>query len=521
MKRRRWGVLITLCALSLPPIAHAQNPDKDEVEDEFGFEDDTSAQEQATMQELMDPAPSDPANPMGPRPASIPRLTLAQLLPMAAQNPRQDLAKAKIAQMQALLNTVRYAWLPSLKVQATLSPGLNIACDDIPLATKDPNQQLTFQYCRARSDAGLDLNRVGDYLKDIKNAGIAVRVQGDLLIPISTLGKGLALREAARAGVALAGLDALRVSQEHTLQAQQAYLALQLTQDSLVILQEAWSILKNHHARVKSNSKSSPQDLPRIELAQLEVVTRTQELYRLQANARSALWALAGDAAPSNFGITSTPLSLWTLDDGLQTREYYYQTAILNRPEALMAQSQIRLRHAQERFAKRQFLPDLGIMVGFRMGYANKADVPRERYYDNRANFSALWAGLGVRWEFVPSVRIFGLHRARAQTDAAYAQRDAAMRWVKLEVDRSLDELTSAQKTVKLTEMAIARARRLIAAQEAQATIGEADFEKLSRTLERWAKLEFERLAAISRHNQAMAKLSRAVGKPLGGPAGE
>lgn len=494
------------------PQAWAQ-PDED-----FEFADDASQQDQSVLGELMHPKPGALQDPMGPRRGDAVRLSLAQLLPLAAENPRRALAQAKVAQMQALLNTVRYAWIPSLKVQATLSPGANIACDDIPLATKDPNQALTFQYCRARSDAGLDLNRIGDYLKDIKNAGIAVRVQGDLVIPISTLGKGLALKAAGRSAVALAGLDALRVAQQNTLETQQAFLALQLTHDSLRILQEAWTILAGHHKRVQADAKAGPQDLPRVELAQIDVVRRTQELYRLQASARSALWALAGQAAPRYFAIKAKPMQLWALHKPLQPRSSYYELAKANRPEALMAKSALRLRRAQETFAKRQFLPDLGIMVGFRMGYANKADVPNQLYYDNRANFSAIWAGLGVRWEFVPSLRIFGLHRARAQTDAAYAQKDAAMSWVQVEVDRAYDELKSAKATVKLTEMAIARARRLIAAQEAQATIGEADFDKLAKALERWATLEFERLQAISRHNQALARLSRAVGQSLGGP---
>lgn len=485
-------------------------------EEDFDFGEDAQAQrDQSRLEQLVHMGPAALRDPFGPRPAQAPVLDLDELLLLTAQNPRKAKAQAQLDAMQAMLNMARFAWIPSIKLNAFLSPGANIACDDIMLATTQPGTPHRFQYCRARSDANLDLNRVGDYLRDIQNAGISLRLEGDLLIPISSMGKGLAIKDAAKAGVALAALNALRVAQDTSLQTKQAYLAVELAQNSMEIIQEAWSILKRHQQKLAANEDDDPEALPRVELAQIEVARRAQQLRRIEGSARAALWALAGESAPEYFAIRTKSLELWRLPQGLASREYYHRLAQSSRPEALMAKSQLRLRRAQEKLAKRQYLPDLGLIVGFRLGYANKADVPRERYYDNRANFSAIYAGLGLRWEFVPSLRIFGLHRARAQTREAYADRDSARRWVALEVDRAYDELRVALEEVELSEMAISRARRLIATQEAKASVGEADFEKLNRSLESWAKLEFERLSAISRHNAAVAKLSRAVGQPL------
>lgn len=496
------------------PVVTEVESEGDEDFDDFDFGPERESG-WAEVERIMSLPPAAPEDPYGPRPAGIPKVSLAQLHQYASQNPLIEGAQAKVAEMRARVSQARFAWIPTLKLSAFLSPGANIKCEDLVLATRDPAQNLDFQYCRPGSDPNLDLGRIKDYLKDIGNAGISLRVQGDLVLPIFTFGKLATLKKLARSGLSLAKLQELQKRQETALKTQEAYLALQLSRASIEILNEAWSVLKNHEKRILEGKSKDPDNRSEFELAQIEVARKMQEARRIEFLALSALWAIAGKAAPPHFDIEDTQLVAWEVDEPKLKRDDYRALAIRERPEAQMARAFVQLRHHQERLARANFYPDLALVLGFRLGYASAADTPDRLYYSSRPNFSTITAGLGVSWDLAPHHRIFELSAARAQLQQADAQYNLARRLLALEVEKAFGEWQSAKQDRQLIALAITRARRLIAAQEAKASIGGGSYKDLSRNLKRWAELEFEGLSAIARQNTAIAQLSRAVGRDL------
>ncbi|MCY1062468.1 TolC family protein [Nannocystis sp. SCPEA4] len=470
----------------------------------------------------------------GPRPPGVPELTREQIVQYGLQNPLVKAADAQIEQMEATLLRARFSWVPVIKTTTALAPGVYTRCKDVQLQTVGDAEPVDFQYCRPAGEDGakddFDVDTIGGYFRQLKEAGIAFRFGADFIIPLFTSGKIKHGKEMAQAGVALAQLAKERTRQETVLRVHQAHTALLLARESLAILDEAWKVVQEAKGQIlvdlgetedadvdDTNPDRDPADLPRVELGELTLMERALEARKIESVALATLWTIAGEAAPVGFDIAERALVTDSVDGGLRELSHYREMGEQQRPEAKMAAGLVELRKAGEKFARSQFLPDFGIAVSVQISYMNQADRNMKAlYYFDRFNYNRVIFAFAMNWNLDFHNSYFGLKKARAERREAEHQREAARYLLGLEVEKAYRDLQHADKSVKLTEQATKKAKQLVVDQQVKQTVGGGNFAELEKALTRWAEWRFKQFEAIHAHNVALAGLSRAVGTALG-----
>lgn len=484
-------------------------------------------------------------DPYGPRPPGVPTLSREQIIRYALQNPLVLSAEEKIEGMKAQARKAQFAWLPIIETVATLTPGANIACDDINVARTDANGNLLtgdqatvpFQLCAPVEGQEVDLTTIKGYFSQIARAGVRVSFDADAVFPLFTFGKIKHSKALAKAGVALARLEKLQVQQESIKLVLQAHTGLLLARESQVILRDAKAVVDKARARVEAdlggagagddwdaeadvaNPGRDPNDLIKVELAEIDVEQKMRAALRAEALALGALWDLAGAAAPQGFDVREASLEPYEVDGGLQSLADYRELAIRERPEAHMARAAVQARQAQEKLARSAFLPDLGLAVGVGFAVSNAVDTEMNRlYYQDRFNYSRVTAALAMRWRWDFHNRVFDLQKARADLRAQEYTREAAKLLLGQDVARAYQDVVEAHERMGLSRRATDLSWQLVVSLEQRDMVGGGDAEKLLRALTEWYKKRFEAAEAIHDHNEAVARLSRATGTSLLAP---
>lgn len=492
---------------------------------------------------LFEMQPSTREDAYGPRPPGVPALDRDQIVRYGLDNPYVQAADEQIEAMRALLSMAKFAWVPIIRTSAVLTPGAAIECDDISLQGEDG--PFSFQYCRAAGDPanGLgkdggepaDLQTVGGYFDRIARAGLSLRLQAEFVAPITTFGKIVNAKRLAQVGVELAEIQRLATQQETILRIYEAHAAVLLARESIAILQEAWKIVQDERAKIVAdlglgpdgepafdadpatlNPDRDPDDLTRLEVGEIELAERMREARLIEAKALAALWAIAGNAAPRGFDVAEPHLQADAPEGGLAELDHYFALALKNRPEAKLADAGVKARKVQEKLARANFLPDLGVVVRLGYGFGNAASTEmRTLYYTGRLNYSNIYFGLAASWDLDFHNDAFALRRAQAQRREAEHKRDAARALLLLEVEDAYRAVLDAEQQLRFAEIARDKSWRLVISEQTSSSIGASDFEDLRKALQKWAEFEFHRFEAIMRRNTALAKLSRATGVPL------
>ena len=485
--------------------------------------------------DLFDMQPARRTDAYGPRPDGVPQLSRAQIVELGLQNPLIRAADAQIEQLEAVLLKARFAWVPVIKTTTALAPGFQTRCDDLTLAASDTLGNTTpidFQFCRP--PGGVDIDTVRGYFKQLAGAGITLRFNADFVVPLYTFGKIKNGKAMAQAGVALAQLGKERARQETILRVYQAHTALLLARESIGILNEAWSVLQDAKKTIEkdlgegadadpdeTNPDRDPADLLRVELGEMQLQERMNAARKIESVALATLWTIAGDAAPPGFDVAERELAADGVAGGLKPIEHYRELGLQARPEAKMAAGLVDLRKAGEKFARSNFLPDLGIVASAQVAYTPKADpAMRTLYYQDRFNYSRLVLALALNWTLDFHNQAFNLKKARAERREAEAQREAANLLLALEVERAYRDLLEAEQAMRLTARAIKKAKQLVIDQQLKQTVGGGNFVDLERALTRWAEWRFKHFESIHAQNVAIATLSRSVGVSLQDPQG-
>jgi len=474
-------------------------------------------------------------DPYGPRPEGVAKLTIDQITRYALENPAVAAAQDQVDAMRARVRKAKFAWVPIIDTSLTLAPGVNIDCDDFVVETlgADP---VEFQYCRPGGDPNLDVQTAAGYFKQLGRAGVRFEFRADVVIPIYTFGKIKNTRKTAEAALALTKLQKIATQQETVLRVQQAHTTLLLARQSMVVLREAKSVVDRAYSRVRkdlggdpddfdadpddSNPDRDPDDLLKVELADLEIEELMREALKVESLALSALWALAGKSAPMGFDVVERDLAAHALTGGMRSLREYKEIAARERPEARMASAGVQVRKAQERLARSNFLPDLGVTLTVGVARTNAADPQMSTlYYQDAYNYSRVIAALALRWRFDFHNDAFDLQAARAELRAAQHQREAAILLLGRDVDEAYGDLLDARETIEVRDRARQRSWQLVVSQEQKDTVGGGNSGELLRSLEKWYKLRFAHVESVAQHNLAAARLARAVGTPLWGRA--
>lgn len=471
-------------------------------------------------------------DPYGPRPEGVAKLTLDQINRYALENPAVAAADDQIDAMEARVRKAKFAWVPIIDASFTLAPGVSIACDDFVLDTigADP---VEFQYCRPAGNANLDVQTAAGYFKQLGRAGVRFEFKADTIIPVYTFGKIKNTRKTAEAALAVTKLQKVATQQETLLRVQQAHTTLLLARQSITVLREANAIVEKARRRVNKDLGGDPDDFEsepgdggdplrdpddalKVDLAGIDVEELMREALKVESLALSALWALAGKSAPLGFDIVEQELAPVKFEGGLKPLVEYKEMAADSRPEARMASAGVQVRKAQERLARSNFLPDLGVVLSVGVARTSAADPQMSTlYYQDAYNYSRVTAALALRWRFDFHNDAFDLQAARADLRAAEHQRAAAVLLLGRDVEEAFGDLVDARATIDLRDRARKRSWQLVVSQEQKDTVKGGNAGELLRALEKWYRNRFAHVEAVAQHNLAAARLARAVGAPL------
>jgi outer membrane protein TolC len=520
-----------------PPAATGDDADDDSHADDDGDDDgsddgsdDGAAPTQPARRDAFAVPPAHRDDPYGPRSRSVTTLTREQVVRFALDNPAVSAAEQKVEAMQAQLQKAKFLWVPGVDTLTTLSPGVNVRCDDVML-DNGTTEAFEFQFCRASDDPNLDVNTVRGYFSQLSSAGVRVAFRADSLIPLFTFGKIKQTKELAKAGVALRKLEKAATEAETILLVERAYVGLIAAREGQAILREAKKVLDRARSRVdkdlgpeddwdddgdeSAESERDPNDRIKVKLAQIELQQKMREALKIESVALAALWALAGKAAPPGFDVRATGLAADEVDGGLDPLRDYQELAATSRPEAKMAAAGIRARAAQQRLARANFLPDFGIALRVDVARSSSADQQMSQlYYQDAFNYSRFTAALAMSWRWNLGM-VFDLRKARAELRAAEYTQEAARLLLGQEVATAYADLVEARYRITDADEATALSWKLVVSLEIRDSVGGGDSEKLLRALEGWYKKRFEAVEAVHQHNEALARLARAVGTPL------
>ncbi|MFV8756057.1 TolC family protein [Nannocystaceae bacterium ST9] len=500
-----------------------------------------AASAEESLRALFEMPPSQRDDSYGPRPPGVPSLTREQIVRYGLENPYVSAAEQHVESMRALLRKAKFAWVPQVQTSMVLTPGAAITCDDVSL--QGENGPFSYQYCRSTGDPAdgsqaVDIQQVQGYFSKISKAGIALRMQAEFVMPITTFGKIVTTQALAKVGVELAALEKLATEQETVLRIYQAHAAVLLARESIAILSEAWKIVQTERTQIEEdlglgpdgeqafdadpatlNLDRDPDDLTRLEVGEIELADRMREARLIESRALATLWAIAGNAAPQGFDIEETTLTPDAIVGGLADLDHYVATAQKHRPEARMADAGVKARKVQEKLARTNFLPDLGAVVRLGYGYANKADRDmRTLYYMGRLNFSQIYFGLALSWTLDFHNDAFSLQKARAERREAEYLREAARAMLGLEVEQAYREVLDAEQSMDFAELARDRSWKLVVSEQTSSSIGAGNFEQMRKALTSWAEYEFKYFEAVMERNTAIARLGRATGTSLTEP---
>ena len=490
---------------------------------------------------VVEPAPERPAggafdvrartvdDPYGERPSGVAQISLDQIVRYALDNPAVLAAEEDVEEMRAQLAKAKFAWVPLVTTVTTLSPGASVQCDDLILDDGTPDG-FDFQFCRAPNR--VDIQSVSGYFSQLARAGIRFEFKADILIPLTTFGKFRNLKKLAEVGVAVRELQKLQIEHETVMRVHQAHATLLAAREAIRILREAKGIVDKAQDRIvadlgggeedwdadasAANPDRDPDDLFKVKLARLEVEELMRQALKVESLALSALWALAGKAAPKGFDVQERALAPLPIDGELKPVADYKQLAARHRPEARMAGAAVKAREYQQRIARANFLPDLGIVISTGIARSTSADMQMsELYYQDGFNFSRVIASLALRWQWDFHFKALDLKSARAAVRAAAYREEAARLLLGRDVDEAYGDLVEARYDLVTYAEAIDLTWKLVVSGQQKDTVGGGNATELLRHLKQWYEKRFEHARAIQAHNEALARLSRAVGTQL------
>src|SRR5438105_11322859 len=318
-------------------------------------------------------------------------------------------------------------------------------------------------------------------------------------------GKRGARTDVARADAAMAGADLGQKERDVETQVALAYFDLFLADRTQEIDDELEAILnvvlRAAEARV-STGKAEQVELLRAQgaLVQLRSERETAIDHRRSSWARlSALLDRDPTAAP---GTTTEPRVLEELPDVAALSE----RALRERPELLGSRAAISGAQAQERLARANRIPDLGVFVAEMHTFRNPAGI---------SDF--LFAGFQVNLPiFSGSKNEPRIASAQAQLIAAEQAQHALRNRIASEVAEAYAHVLAAIRHIDLHHQLIPIARQAVQSGESSYAAGRTDFTMVLDSAPTLRMHEMDLAVHLAAYEQRFAELQRAVGADIG-----
>lgn len=412
--------------------------------------------------------------------------TLAQCLKLAESNhPNIWAARARLKKMRAQLDEAYTAPFS----QFTATGGVGLAPTVRGNNIYSPNTEVSLS----------------------SNLGIAWRIGFEGVLPLWTFGKITNLWDAAEAQIEVGEFDVKKQKNQVQMDVRKAYFGLQLSRDSLALLNDAAdkldSALEKLHEQVEAGEADEVDEL-KLRTFRFELEGRRAEARRYESIAKASLEFLTG--MRTGFEIPDLPLEPY--ERQLAPVARYLEAARINRPEINMARAGIVARQAQVDLQRAKYYPDIG--VGLSANWARAPEVADQLnpYVRDDANFFRYGAALVLRWSLDLLPNMARVEQAQAQLEELRQTERFALGGIGVEVETAYAQVADAMAREKAYGDAQRTARRWMIAVQQGIEIGTRAESELVDAARQWATQRFSYLSAVMDLNVAWSNLALATG---------
>ena len=332
---------------------------------------------------------------------------------------------------------------------------------------------------------------------------IPVMVQISQNLPLG--GKRGARTDMARADAAMADADLGQKLRDVETQVASAYFDLFLADRTQEIDDELEAILnvvvRAAGARV-STGKAEQVELLRAQGALIQLRSERETAIDHRRSSWVRLSALLDRDPNSPPGVTTRPGVLGALPDVVALRE----RALRERPELGGSRAAIEGAHAQERLARANRIPDLGLFAAEMHSFRNPTGVSDFLFAGFQVNLPIFSGGKNE-----PRIA-----SAQAQLVAAQEAARALRNRVVAEVAEGYAHLLAETHQIDLHHQLIPIARQAVRSAESSYAAGRTDFTMLLDTTRELRMHEMNEAMHLAAYEQRLAELQRAVGSDLG-----
>jgi outer membrane protein TolC len=429
-------------------------------------------------------AAADAPKPVAP--VAIPSgVTLARCLELAEKNhPNIWAARARLHFMRSQLDEAHFAPFS----QFTATGGLGIAPTVRGNNIYSPQNEVSLS----------------------STMGIAWRIGMEGVVPLWTFGKMTNLWDAAEAQIKVGESDINKQKNQVRMDVRRAYFGLQLSRDSLALLNEACDRLDKgieHLDKEVKAGNADEIDLLKLRSFRYELDGRKAEAHRYEAIALASLRFLTGEG--QGFDIPAEPLRAAKRQLGPVAQ--YLQAARVNRPDVNMVKAGILAREAQVALAQSKYLPDLGLGISATWSRAPEVTDQLNPFVRDDANYLRYGAALVFRWQldFLPNAA--RVEQAKAQVEELRETERYALGGIGVEVETAYAQVVDAQAREQAFGAAQRTAKQWMIAVQQGIDVGTKEDADLVDAAKTWATERFNHLTATMDLNVAWSSLALAT----------
>ncbi|MDY0002023.1 MAG: TolC family protein [Polyangia bacterium] len=437
--------------------------------------------------------------------------------------PANERAKAKVAAAEAQLLKARLLYVPRARFELVYSIVPEYRCT-LPEAFRDVSlsgggnlyDAMNTRAVRERFCMGTDNSDTAkDYFRNFDPRNYYFRFELNLGQPLYTFGKIRHAKSLARHGVAAARLAETQTLDEAVHGVRRAYFGLKLAREMLFTIEEGEEQLRKAEKRMeralaKEDGETDRTDQYRLQIARADVDELTQKVKRGESMALAGLRALLGSSAPKGLDIDDRPLD--RVKTELKPLDHYLALARKHRPEIKLLKVALQAAQTTVKLRKASFLPDLMLLMRYRLNLSTSKDDPRNAYLRDELHGNSVYIGLALKWDLDFHFKYADLAKAQAELVATRHMGEQARLGLELQVERAHGQLADALRSLEVLGRARAAARRWLVTMGQRHEMGTASTKPLIDALKARFQADLRYLEAVNSFNMAAVDLSRLVG---------
>jgi len=459
-----------------------------------------------TPAEANEPPPVEAAPPAAEE--HVERISLPQILARAESSTLvREGVEALLRSAQAKMQQVQMEkWLSTFELSAFTGVVPDVKADTA--VRNQDAQQFLF---------GLDSDSVND--GGWSRLGPFVRTEVKAVQPIYTWGKISGYEEMAKRNMLLAEAEKEKQLAELRLMVKRAYYTLQLSQESLKVLEEVRERLKQVQDKVeellvkggKNSENVEENDRLKIRVFQADVENRALDAYRGRRASLATLFELAG--AAGNWKPDQENLVAETVN-GIE-KDSLISLSMRSRPEIKQLDEVLKIKTSEREVVRSAYFPTLFLAGQVDYAFAPGRTDIKNPYLNDDFNKFGMGVALGLKQDL-------GVHRTwnkikqmDAEIQGIRAQKEKLSVFSRLKVDEAFEKAVAAQQAIEINENGFRAARSWLTSTGLSFSLGTSTTKDVLESYAAYFKARVDLLRAIYDLNVALAELSQVSGSEV------